>query len=158
MKDYLYSLRNGGAKLGLERVQALAKALGNPQNSYKVVLVGGTSGKGSTAAMISSILKESGLKVGTFISPHLSSLTERILINGKEISEERMNGLIKKIEGAIDGIKDSEGFEHPTFFEVVAAAAMLCFKEEEVDYAVMEVGLGGRLDATNDTATMRFQS
>ncbi len=151
MKDYLYSLRNSGAKLGLERVERLAKALENPQNSYKVVLVGGTSGKGSSAAMISSILKESGLKVGTFISPHLSSLTERIRIDGKEITEGRMNRLIRKIENVIDEIKDSEGFEHPTFFEVVAVAAMLCFKEEEVDYAVMEVGLGGRLDATNIT-------
>lgn len=151
MKDYLYALRNSGAKLGLERVRRLAEALGSPQKDYKVVLVGGTSGKGSTAAMLSSILRESGLKVGTFISPHLSSLTERIRINGQEISEQRMNSLIRKIEEKIDGIKEEEGFEHPTFFEVVAAAAMLCFSEEKVDYAVMEVGLGGRLDATNIT-------
>lgn len=151
MKDYLYSLRNSGAKLGLERVKRLAEALDNPQNSYTVVLVGGTSGKGSTAAMISSILKESGLKIGTFISPHLSSLTERIRIDGNEITEGRMRQLIKKIESAIDDIADLEDFEHPTFFEVVAVAAMLCFKEEEVDYAVLEVGLGGRLDATNIT-------
>ncbi len=151
MKGYLYDLRNSGAKLGLERVELLAEALGSPQKDYKVVLVAGTSGKGSTAAMISSILKESGVKVGTFISPHLSSLTERIRINGDEISEEKMNGLIQKIEKTIDGMKEDEGFEHPTFFEVVAAAAMLCFKEEKVDYAVLEVGLGGRLDATNIT-------
>lgn len=151
MKDYLYALRNSGAKLGLERVRRLAAALGNPERDYKVVLVGGTSGKGSTAAMLSSILRESGLKVGTFISPHLSSLTERIRINGKEISEEKMASLIRTIEETIDSMKEEEDFEHPTFFEVVAAAAMLLFSREKIDYAVMEVGLGGRLDATNIT-------
>lgn len=151
MKDYLYSLRNSGAKLGLERVRRLAGALGNPQNDYRVVLVGGTSGKGSTAAMISSVLRESGLKVGSFISPHLSNLTERIRIDGREITEERMDELIGKIEEKIEGMEDEDGFEHPTFFEVVAAGAMLCFREEKVDIAVMEVGLGGRLDATNIT-------
>jgi dihydrofolate synthase/folylpolyglutamate synthase len=151
MKDYLYSLRNSGAKLGLERVRRLADALGSPQKDYRVVLVAGTSGKGSTAAMIASVLRESGLKVGSFISPHLSNLTERIRIDGREISEERMGGLISKIEETIDEMKNDDGFEHPTFFEVVAAGAMLCFKEEKVDIAVLEVGLGGRLDATNIT-------
>jgi dihydrofolate synthase/folylpolyglutamate synthase len=149
MKDYLYALRNSGAKLGLERMRLLAEELDNPQKSFRAVLVGGTSGKGSTTAMLSTILKESGYRVGTFISPHLSSLTERIMINGQPISEERLDRLITKIEKKIDVMEKRPGFEHPTFFEVVAAAAMLCFKEEKVDFGVLEVGLGGRLDATN---------
>jgi dihydrofolate synthase/folylpolyglutamate synthase len=146
--DYLYSLRNRGAKLGLERVEALVQALGNPQESYRSILVGGTSGKGSTVAIISSILKEAGFKVGAFTSPHLSSLTERITINGEDIPQKELIKIINKIKDAIDQIKDKEGFEHPTFFEVMAAAAFVYFREQKVDFAVLEVGLGGRLDAT----------
>lgn len=145
---YLYSLRGRGAKLGLERVQRLAEALGSPQKEFKSVVVGGTSGKGSTAAMLSSILKQAGFRVGTFTSPHLSSLTERIAVNGEAIGEKKLEEIIGKIKAAIEKM---EG-EHPTFFEVITAAAFCYFREKKVDFAVLEVGLGGRLDATNITA------
>jgi len=144
---YLYSLRGKGAKLGLGRVRSLAEALDSPQKEFRSVLIGGTSGKGSTAAMLSSILKEAGFRVGTFTSPHLSSLTERIAVNGEPIKENELGEIIEKIKAAVEKM---EG-EHPTFFEVMAAAAFCYFREKEVDFAVLEVGLGGRLDATNIT-------
>ncbi|MBU0532951.1 bifunctional folylpolyglutamate synthase/dihydrofolate synthase [Candidatus Micrarchaeota archaeon] len=148
LTNYLYSLKSRGAKLGLERVQQLVDVLGNPQNEFKSIVVGGTSGKGSTAIMLSSILKEAGFKVGTFTSPHLSSLTERIVVNGKKIPEKELARIVKKIKETIENTKWSE---QPTFFEVITAAAFLYFKEQKVDFAVLEVGLGGRLDATNIT-------
>ncbi len=149
MRDYLYSLRNRGMKLGLERVRMLARALGDPQEGFKSVIVGGTSGKGSTAAMISSILQSSGYKVGRYTSPHISDLMERIAIDGRGIPEKELEKIVDKIKDTIKRMKDGPGFEHPTFFEVMTAAAMLYFRESKVDYAVLEVGLGGRLDATN---------
>lgn len=149
MRGYLYSLKNKGMKLGLERIQMLAHALGEPQEGFTSILVGGTSGKGSTAAMISSMLKEHGYKVGRYTSPHISDLTERIAIGGRSIPEEELEKIVGMIKDVIEGMRDEPGFEHPTFFEVMTAAAMHYFKESEVDYAVLEVGLGGRLDATN---------
>jgi dihydrofolate synthase/folylpolyglutamate synthase len=141
--EYLHSLRGRGAKLGLGRVEALVKALGNPQEGYKSILVGGTSGKGSTTVMLSSILMSSGFRVGTFTSPHLSGLTERIMVDGERIPEKEFVRIVNIIKDTIEGLE-----EHPTFFEVITAAALLYFKERQVDYAVLEVGLGGRLDAT----------
>ncbi|HID72806.1 TPA: bifunctional folylpolyglutamate synthase/dihydrofolate synthase, partial [Candidatus Micrarchaeota archaeon] len=105
LKDYLYSLRNSGAKLGLERVEKLLAELGNPQDSFRCILVGGTSGKGSTAAMLSSILSFSGYRTGRFTSPHLSSVTERIVIDGEEITVEQFSGIIGKIRQAIEKMR-----------------------------------------------------
>lgn len=149
IEGYLYSLRGRGAKLGLGRVGKLLEALGNPQDGFMSIVVGGTSGKGSTVAMLSSILSEAGYRTGRFTSPHLSTLTERIAIDGKETTVEELGGTIDRIRAAIDGMAGEDGFEHPTFFEVLTAAALLFFREREVDFAVLEVGLGGRLDATN---------
>jgi len=151
LKEYLHSLQNSGAKLGLERVKRLLKELGNPQDDFKCILVGGTSGKGSTVAMLSSVLSFSGNKVGRFTSPHLSSLTERIAVDGEQISIEQFSEVIGRIKQAIERMSVDPDFEHPAFFEVITAAAFLHFQEEEVDFAVLEVGLGGRLDATNVT-------
>lgn len=144
IRDYLYSLRNRGSKLGLERMEALAEALGNPQQSFRSILVGGTSGKGSTAAMISSILGKAGYRVGLFTSPHLSNLTERIVVDGKQITEKELEDVLK----IVIKVTENTSSEHPTFFEVMTAAAFCYFKEQKVDFAVLEVGLGGRLDAT----------
>ena len=138
--DWLYSLESFGSKLGLENIKQLLSKLDNPQDNLKYIHVAGTNGKGSVCAILSSILKEAGYKVGMFTSPHLKRFTERILINGKEIEEEKLNNLIEKIR-----------VHHTTqtFFEVTTAIAFQYFKEENVDFVVLEVGLGGRLDATN---------
>jgi len=142
--NYLYSLRNRGAKLGLERMERLVEALGSPQHHFRSIVVGGTSGKGSTVAMTASILQEAGFRVGMFTSPHLSNLTERIMVDGNEIQEKELERIVTDIRKTIEKMKG----EPPTFFETITAAAFLYFKEQKVDFAVLEVGLGGRLDAT----------
>ena len=145
--DYLNSIR--GIKLGLESVKSLLESMGNPQKKYKSILVGGTSGKGSTVAMIASILKEAGYNVGVFTKPHLSSFTERIVVNGERIPEEDVIRFVEYTKLVIKNMKKNPDFSHPTFFEVVVAIALKYFEEKKVDIAVLEVGMGGRLDATN---------
>ena len=142
--NYLYALQKHGIKLGLENPKKLLSILGNPQKSFLSVHIAGTNGKGSTAAMISSILTESGFKVGLFTSPHLASFTERIRINNVPIPERdviRLTAYIRKAVAASD-IK-------PTFFEFITAMAFYYFACEKIDWAVIEVGMGGRFDATN---------
>lgn len=149
IQSYLYSLKGLGSKLGLKRMKTLANALGNPEKSFKCILVGGTNGKGSTVAMLSSVLKQAGFKVGRFTSPHLISLNERISVNDLDISDADLSAIILRIKKTIETIKKDPDFEHPTFFEVLTAAAFCYFQEKNIDFAVLEVGLGGRLDATN---------
>ena len=142
---YLYGLRKYGIKFGLENISRLMSAFDNPHTSFPAIHVAGTNGKGSTSAIIASILQAAGLRVGLFTSPHLISFTERIRINGKEITEEEV---IEYAEEIKDTVSRLDGFS-PTFFEVVTALAMLYFRRKKVDAAVVEVGMGGRLDATN---------
>ena len=137
-----------GMKPGLESVKTLLRLLGNPQDEYKSVHVTGTNGKGSTAAMAASILRESGNRVGLFTSPHLSSWTESINVDGEDISVEEMEGILGAVRSKVDEL-DGLGVRHPTHFEVLVAACFLYFKERSVQYAVIEVGMGGRDDATN---------
>ena len=118
--------------------------LGEPQNSFRTIHIAGTNGKGSTATVLSSILKESGFKVGLFTSPHLISFTERIRINNIQISEQSVIDLAAKIRGLIDGT----GLK-PTFFEFVTAMAFHYFASENVDFGIIETGMGGRFDSTN---------
>jgi dihydrofolate synthase/folylpolyglutamate synthase len=129
----------------LDRMARLASLLGDPQESVRSVHIAGTKGKGSTCAMVQSILKHAGFNVGLYTSPHLSSFTERIRINDRLISERDVACFLGKVKSAVDRMKD----DIPSFFEVYTAVAFLYFKEKKVDYAVYEVGLGGRLDATN---------
>ncbi|MEW6053750.1 MAG: folylpolyglutamate synthase/dihydrofolate synthase family protein [Nitrospirota bacterium] len=143
--SYLYNLQKYGIKLGLDNIRRLASSLGSPQQSYRCIHVAGTNGKGSTSAMIASILQAAGFKTGLFTSPHLISFTERIRINDTQITEDEVVALVSELR---DTISLSKGFS-PTFFEVVTAMAMLYFKRKKIDIAVMEVGMGGRLDATN---------
>lgn len=143
--NYLYNLQKYGIKFGLENIQRLMSSLDNPHKAFRLVHVAGTNGKGSTSAMIASLLKKTGLKVGLFTSPHLVSFTERIRVNGDEITENEVIRLASHIKKIVEKIEDFS----PTFFEVVTAMAMLYFKEKKIDIAVMEVGMGGRLDATN---------
>lgn len=142
--NYLYSLRKGGIKLGLSNTFKLLHMLGNPQRCFHSVHIAGTNGKGSTAAFIASILKESGISVGLYTSPHLISFTERIRINGTAISEENVRKLTKDILRRIDGTDLK-----PTFFEFVTAMAFHYFRLKETEWAVVETGMGGRFDATN---------
>jgi dihydrofolate synthase/folylpolyglutamate synthase len=120
----------------------LCEALGNPQNKFKSIHIAGTNGKGSTSHMIASILQEAGYKTGLYTSPHLKSFTERIRINGEEVSQEFVIGFVNRIQDLIDEIQ-------PSFFEITVAMAFDYFAQQSIDVAVVEVGLGGRLDSTN---------
>jgi dihydrofolate synthase / folylpolyglutamate synthase len=142
---YLYNLQKHGIKFGLQNINRLLTAFDNPHKSFLTVHVGGTNGKGSTSAMIASVLRNAGLTVGLFTSPHLISFTERIRVNGEEITGDNVISLATEIRDIVSGFDEFS----PTFFEVVTAIAMLYFKRKEIDIAIMEVGMGGRLDATN---------
>jgi dihydrofolate synthase/folylpolyglutamate synthase len=147
--QYLYSLQKQGIKFGLSNITKLMSSLGDPQKSFPSIHIAGTNGKGSTSAIIASILNASGLKVGLFTSPHLVSFTERIRVNGEEIAEFEVIRLAEEARAEIVSLQSSDPDFLPTFFEVVTAIALLYFKKEKIDIAVVEVGMGGRLDATN---------
>jgi dihydrofolate synthase/folylpolyglutamate synthase len=131
----------------LDRMALLLEELGNPQLSYPTIHVGGTSGKGSTSTLIASALTASGLKCGLHTKPHLSSMTERMRINGRPVREDRFAGLLSIIRPTLDDIAMRVG--RPTYFETLLALSYIHFLEEKVDIAVIEVGLGGTLDGTN---------
>jgi dihydrofolate synthase/folylpolyglutamate synthase len=141
--EYLYSLQKYGIKFGLSKTANLLKAFGNPHRGQRYVHIAGTNGKGSVAAMVEAILRASGLKVGFYSSPHLVRFTERFRINGKEIPRETAAGLIEELKRAMDPTQP------PTFFEVTTAMGLIYFARERTDISVIEVGMGGRLDATN---------
>jgi dihydrofolate synthase / folylpolyglutamate synthase len=149
---YLYSLGNEvlTAKLGLERITQLLQALGNPQQACRWVHVAGTNGKGSTCAMIEAGLRAAGIRTGLYISPHLVEPTERIQIAGREVSQEQFAKAFSIVhETAGRMLAAGELDMHPTYFETVTAMAFVLFAEAKLDMVVLEVGLGGRLDATN---------
>lgn len=143
---YLYSLGNelrSGARWGLEQMQALVAALGNPERGQRFVHVAGTNGKGSTCAMIASILRRAGLRTGLYTSPHLIEPTERIQIDGKAVTPEEFARAFEIVHAAAERLET-----HPSYFETVTAMGLIVFRER-CDIGVIEVGLGGRLDATN---------
>lgn len=129
-------------KEGLDNIIALCNELDNPQEKFKSIHIAGTNGKGSTSNMLASVLQEAGYKVGLFTSPHLKSFTERIKINGKDIQQDFVLDFIHKIQAKSEKVQ-------PSFFEITTAMAFEYFTKSNVDIAVIEVGLGGRLDATN---------
>ncbi|MGD1700757.1 bifunctional folylpolyglutamate synthase/dihydrofolate synthase [Dapis sp. BLCC M229] len=141
---FLKRFEHFGVELGLERIYQLLDNLGNPHLQVPIIHVAGTNGKGSVCAYLSSILKAAGYKVGRYTSPHLVDWTERICLNEEKISSSILEQLLSEVEAAIQPEQAS-----PTQFEVITAAAWLYFAQQEVDVAVVEVGLGGRLDATN---------
>ncbi|MEK6672181.1 MAG: folylpolyglutamate synthase/dihydrofolate synthase family protein [Nitrospirota bacterium] len=168
---YLYRLQKHGIKLGLHNTITLLSMLGNPQNSFRSIHIAGTNGKGSTSAMIAAMLQAAGQSVGLFTSPHLVSFTERIRVDSIEITEDDVVKLTNEIVESIEKSREScVGRHHselawivdrtpmdrrpnselsPTFFEFVTAIAFLYFKRRDIDWAVVETGMGGRLDATN---------
>ncbi|MGI6576009.1 MAG: bifunctional folylpolyglutamate synthase/dihydrofolate synthase [bacterium] len=146
---FIHNLGKYGSNLGLGRIERLLERLGRPQDRVPVVHVAGTNGKGSTSAMIAAIMVAAGYRVGLYTSPHLSSYTERLQINGEAIKPVQFAALFENIFPIVKSVIKEEGLEHPTEFEILTAAALHYFAAERVDLAVMEVGLGGRLDATN---------
>lgn len=145
---YITEVGNFGSNYGLERTYRLLELLENPHKELKVIHIAGTNGKGSTTAMITEILKGAGYKVGMYTSPFLEEFEERIQVNGENISKEVLAELINRVKIAVDKVID-EGYNHPTEFEIITVLMLLYFKIEKVDFAVVEVGLGGRLDSTN---------
>ncbi len=144
--EYLYGLEKYGMVFGLTQIRRILEAIGNPHEEFFSIHIGGTNGKGSTAAMIASILEKEGYKVGLYTSPHLINFTERIKINGKDIEEEE----VVKLTNWMKEVVEAHGLEpHFTFFDFTTAMAFQYFKQNMVDLAVLEVGLGGRLDSTN---------
>ena len=144
--DFLYGLRLFGAKFGLENTFQLARLTGDPQKRLRFIHVAGTNGKGSTCAMLESVYRHAGWKVGLFTSPHLNSFRERIQIDRQMISEADVVRLISELQPVFTQFAEDH---HPTFFEVVTIMALKYFAEKEVDLVIWETGLGGRLDATN---------
>ena len=149
---FLYSLGNEvkTAKYGLERIITLLDALGNPERLPRIVHVAGTNGKGSTCAMIESGLRAAGLHTGLFTSPHLVEPTERVRINGCPVSADEFSAAFDRVHACAEQLLDSGSIDfHPTYFETVTAMAFVLFLEKRTNAVVLEVGLGGRLDATN---------
>ncbi|MHC1715754.1 MAG: folylpolyglutamate synthase/dihydrofolate synthase family protein [Acidaminococcaceae bacterium] len=145
---YLDSLGKFGINLGMERIEALLKELNNPEQKVRTIHVTGTNGKGSVTSMITNILLVSGLKVGKFTSPHLVRYNERIEVDGEEISDEDFALVVTAVRRAVESVM-AKGTDQPTQFEVLTAAAFLHFALQKLDYAVIEVGLGGLWDSTN---------
>lgn len=149
--EYLLSLGHEtlAIKLGLRNTEALLEALGNPQKSFQSVQIAGTNGKGSTAVMLEAICRAAGIPTGLYTSPHLISITERIRINGADISESDFAKHATSVKAAAESLLDHKALETlPTFFEHVTAIALLAFREAGVQLAILETGMGGRLDAT----------
>ncbi len=142
--NYIHSIDWRGSRPGLSRVSELLDKLGNPQDELKFIHVGGTNGKGSFCAMMASVLKEAGFKTGLFTSPYIEFFNERMMINGEPISNAELAEFTSQVQKIADLMTDP-----PTEFELITAVAMLYFNKNKCDIVVLEVGLGGRLDATN---------
>ncbi|NMB07590.1 MAG: bifunctional folylpolyglutamate synthase/dihydrofolate synthase [Tissierellia bacterium] len=146
--NYINDKNKFGSRLGLDTIGKLLELLGNPHLDMNYIHIGGTNGKGSTSSYIANTLKEAGYKVGLFTSPYLERFNERISINGEDIPDDKLGKITGKVKEKIE-IMLNEGYEHPTTFEIVTTIAFVYFKEENVDYTILEVGLGGRSDSTN---------
>ncbi len=149
--EYLFGLQKHGIKFGLANSRTLLELMGNPHRQFRSIHVAGTNGKGSTSLFIASMLRTAGYRVGLYTSPHLISFTERIRIDAVPVTEDRVVELAQRVRDRSRGVRfGAEGEPaSPTFFEVTTAMAFTCFAEEKVDIAVIEVGMGGRLDSTN---------
>jgi dihydrofolate synthase/folylpolyglutamate synthase len=144
---WINSYQKFGIKLDLDRIRYILNKLDNPQENYKIIHIGGSNGKGSVCNFISSILKESDFKVGTYTSPHLHDIKERILVNNKKISNNDFAKITEKIKPIVEQMKKKGNY--PTYFEIITAISFQYFNQKKVEYAIIEVGLGGKYDATN---------
>ncbi len=148
--ERLFALEQFGIKLGLDNIRAILEALGHPQSAYRSIHIAGTNGKGSVAAMVERGLRAAGQKTGRYTSPHLDSIEERVAIDGKPVARPTFEAVTEHVLDVVDKMLESGSLTvQPTFFEVSTAVAFDIFKREGVDVAVVEVGLGGRYDATN---------
>jgi len=153
--DYLFSLETQGIKFGLEGIRALCEALGHPQRQYRRVIVAGTNGKGSVTVMAETALRAAGHRTARYTSPHLARLEERFVIDGREVPTVALREAAESVRSAVDRLASAGRLAGPpTFFEATTAAAFELFARSDVEVAVIEVGLGGRLDATNAEAAM----
>jgi len=147
---YLTSRIRLGMKFGLETMRTLVAELGHPERAFPALLVAGTNGKGSVVAYVDSVLRASGLRVGRYTSPHLVHVRERIVVGGRPISDRALDHEVARVRAAVEALGASGRLPaEPTYFEVLTAAAFLHFQRARVDIAVLEVGMGARLDATN---------
>ena len=149
VKEYLYALKAGGVKFGIDRMRQLVAELGQPQRAYPVIHVAGTNGKGSVAAMLEAVFRAAGRRTGLYTSPHLVKLGERVQVDRRLLSEAEIVAYTNELGPAAERIAARAPDEQPTFFEFMTAMAFLQFQRRQVDVAVIEVGMGGRLDATN---------
>ncbi|HRP06269.1 MAG TPA: Mur ligase family protein, partial [Opitutaceae bacterium] len=149
VQAYLFSLKARGVKFGIDRMRLLSAALGHPEQAVPVIHITGTNGKGSTAAMLEAIFRSAGWKVGLYTSPHLVRLGERVQVNRRMLSEEEIISFTNELKPIADELAHGSPDDHASFFEFMTAMAFLQFARKQCDLSVVEVGLGGRLDATN---------
>lgn len=149
LMDWMFNLERFGIKLGLENVSEFMSRIGNPQNDFRSVHVTGTNGKGSVCAMVSGIMRASGLKVGLYTSPHLVNFSERIVVDGNQIPQSDVLRIASELRGDMDEMAAQSTEKQLTFFEFTTGLAFKYFSEQKVDLVIAEVGMGGRLDATN---------
>ncbi len=150
LDKYLISIQKSGFKLELERVKLFLNEIGNPEKDIKAILITGTNGKGSVSTFLSSVLKSLGYKTGLFTSPHLIEVNERIRVNGEKIDYKTLERIVFFIKGEVKKAVEKKLIPNRlTFFETLTVASFIYFKEKQVDFGVFEIGLGGRLDATN---------
>lgn len=145
---YITEVGNFGSNYGLERTYKLLEYLSNPEKDLKFIHIAGTNGKGSTTSMIAEILMGAGYKVGMYTSPFIEEFEERIQINRNNIPKEKLASLMDEVKAAVDKVIE-DGYNHPTEFEIITVLMLLYFKKENIDFGVIEVGLGGTLDSTN---------
>lgn len=148
-RDYLFSLKNRGSRYGIDRMRLFVEALGHPQKKYPLIHVAGTNGKGSVCAMLEALYRSNGYKTGLFSSPHLVHLGERVQVNRQILDQAGIVEYTDQLRPIAAELAKEDPDLHPTFFEYIAAMAFMRFASEEVDIALIETGLGGRLDATN---------
>src|SRR5580704_5435675 len=150
VQDYLFGLKTAGVKFGVDRMRILSDPIGHPERAVPCVHVAGTNGKGSVSAMVESILRASGKRTGLYTSPHLVRLGERVQVDRRLLSEDEITAFVSELQPAADLIASRGGLDdRPSFFEFMTAMAFLQFARKRCDISVIEVGLGGRLDATN---------
>ena len=153
--DRLFALENFGIKLGLDNISRLCEALGHPERAFRSLHVAGTNGKGSVTAMTHAALRAAGIRSGRYTSPHLSDLTERFVIDDRPVDSAVLESTVEDVLECADRLRASGALPvHPTFFEATTAAAFELFRRSGVQIGVIEVGLGGRFDATNVISPM----